>query len=300
MDNNIVVCSDRNYAKYVVTLFESIVHNTTLNINFYVIYSSINESDIKDITLIISQNSENTIRFIKFDFLKELEKLQYNEYVPAFRGGYDAYTRLFIPSILKPFGVKKCLYMDVDIIVDKNLDKLLSITQNIECIGGVLDTVSINLNIPLSKATYVNSGVLAMNLEMLEHLNFSLECLNFAKENKNSIVLFDQDIINNVFSDADNRITLLDFKYNTYHSNKSLVRNAIVLHFTGPYKPWDPTCRWRLKKCIWVKYNLAARLTLRGWNMTKGMIDFLGKTISSVRFWCNLWLKFKLMLKILK
>lgn len=300
MDNNIVVCSDCNYTKYIVTLFESIVQNTTLNINFYVVYSSINESDFKNITSIIRQNSENTVSFIKFDFLMELKKLQYNEYVPTFRGGYDAYTRLFLPSILKPFGVKKCLYMDVDIIVNKNLDELLSITNTIECIGGVVDTVSINLNIPLSKANYVNDGVLAMNLEMLERLNFSLECLKFAKANKSSIVLFDQDIVNNVFPDSDNRMTLLDFKYNTYHSNKSFIRNAVILHFTGPYKPWDPACRWRLKKCIWVKYNLAARLSLHGWNISKGMTEFIGKMVSSMRFLCNCWLKFRLMLKILK
>ncbi|WP_405329764.1 glycosyltransferase family 8 protein [Ruminobacter sp.] len=300
MNNNIVVCSDSNYAKYFVPLFESIVQNTTYSVNFYVIYSTINESDIRDITAIVRQNPDNTVNFIKFDFLDELAKMEYNEDVPTFRGGYDAYTRLFLPSILKPYGVKKCLYMDVDIIVNKNLDELLNITDNIECMGGVVDTVSIEMKIPLSKADYVNSGVLALNLEMLESLNFSRECLAFAKANKDSIVLFDQDIISNVFPDSDKRMKLLDFKFNTYHSKTSYVKNAVVLHFTGPFKPWNPKCRWRLKKCIWVKYNLAARLVLRGWNMNCRRVELLGKVVSSVRFWCNCWLKLRLMLKILK
>lgn len=298
--NNIVVCSSNAYAKYVAVLFESIVLNTNSDINFYVIYSSIDESDLKEITAIIKQNSENTINFVEFDFFGELEKLDYHEEIPKFSGSYDTYTRLFLPEILKPYGVSKCLYMDVDIIVNKNLDELLTITNNIDCIGGIVDTVSINMKIPLGKDNYVNAGVLALNLEKLEELDFSRKCLSFAKNNKSSITIYDQDIVNNVFPDSDNRIALLDIKFNTYLSKTAAVRNAVVLHFTGPYKPWNPLCRWRLKKYIWVKYQLATKLFLKGWKMNRFRIELLGKIISSARFLFNFWLQIKLMLGILK
>ena len=300
MNNNIVVCSSSAYAKYVAVLFESIVLNSNANINFYVIYSSINEADLEDITAIIRQNPANTINFVKFDFLKELEKLDYHEELPEFSGSYDTYTRLFLPGILKPYGVRKCLYLDVDIIVNKNIDELLAITDRIECIGGIVDTVSINLKVPLSKENYINAGVLPLNLEKLDELDFSRRCLSFARANRDSITIYDQDIVNNVFPDSDNRIALLDIKFNTYLSKTAAVRNAVVLHFTGPYKPWNPLCRWRLKKCIWVKYQLAARLFLRGWKMTRSRTELLGKVISGFRFLFNIWLQIRLTLGILR
>ena len=35
MENNVVVCTDSNYSKYIPVLFESVILNTTKDINFY-------------------------------------------------------------------------------------------------------------------------------------------------------------------------------------------------------------------------------------------------------------------------
>lgn len=291
--NNVVVCTGHDYGKFVPILFESIILNTTVNINFFVIYSTITDKDKQNIERIVKQNKDNIITFIPFNFHNELAKSGFSTELPPFRNGYDAYSRLFLPQLLKPFNVTGCIYLDVDTIVNKKFDIVFDLISKTELISGVIDTVTISSNHSLAHERYVNSGVLLMNMPALEKFNFTVMALNYAKEHVNELKLPDQDIINNMYPKEKHYINFIDSCYNMYYSKTSMVKNGVILHFTGPYKPWMQDCRWRLKKCIWVKYKIATKMCLNGKKVTPFKLTLIQFVLSSCRPLFNLILQIR-------
>lgn len=64
----------------------------------------------------------------------------------------------------------------------------------------------------------------------------------------------DQDIINITFR---GQIKEVDSRYNFASSNvireKSKIKKAIIIHYTGPIKPWNENCKHKLSN-LWKKY----------------------------------------------
>lgn len=201
-------------------------------------------------------------------------------------GSLAAYLRICIPHYTTR---KKCIYLDADLIVRED-------------IGGLVDEISqcplycvpvrkllnisekernvINKYRKNKSLMYFNSGVVAFNCETFKnHQVFNLAC-KIAKDDSESLVVYDQTIINCLDSEQ------LDSKWNQIigaHNQKTGLKKGGILHFVGSPKPWDlfgklfcPQARiWfetakkpQLKYFFLVRY-LQPKNWLRAWRIRK-------------------------------
>lgn len=167
------------------------------------------------------------------------------------------YYRLLLPQLLE---CDKCIYLDSDVIITGDLRELFDIDIMGYDIAGVIAPSFRNItesqieehcritNLPCIDS-YINAGVLLMNLVQLRQNHFTEKALPLTE---NFYPVQDQDIINQL---CYGRIKLIDFKYNFqaayfYKSvellyrlfSKSSIQNAIqnplVVHYNRPKKPW--------------------------------------------------------------
>lgn len=296
MIGHIVFCTDDRYAKYLSVLIYSILVNTKEPLKFYVLFSSLSGLSRDTLNHTVAAFSDKNgspyeIRFIKVDIKSILENKNLN--VSTFRECFDPYTRLFLPEILKDYHLDKIIYLDVDMVCKGDIKELLDVHSTINTFGGVLDTVSINLKYPLITPSYINSGMLLISLNYLKQIDFINKCVEFInKQKQEDLICPDQDIINNVIPAKD--LILVNQRFNEYSPKKEKVNKALILHYTGPYKPWMEETRWRLKKVYWIAYrdSLVAFLKNSG-KLSKKDIACRLKLLRYLRVLFNLKLSLK-------
>ena len=175
------------------------------------------------------------------------------------------YYRLSLPSLLN--DTDKCLYIDGDTIIEKDLSELYNMDLTNYYLAGVRAACfqsknlahAERLGIP-SLEQYVNSGVLLMNLQKMREDGVEEKFADFIKNvaNKNeNITCPDQDTINAICYDG---IKLLPFKYNTMtkyyvldesaYKKKGFLqcypekewndgrKNPTIIHYADKIKPW--------------------------------------------------------------
>lgn len=175
------------------------------------------------------------------------------------------YYRLSLPELIQE---DKCIYLDVDTIILSDLYDLFTKQKDDELISGVkaagyywpLITLKDKADkLGIAKFdSYVNAGVLVMNLSLLRKMKISKKCqtlLNKKWEGQ------DQDILNSVCYD---HIGILPPKFNSmtkylnhsseyYDSDKvpflkhcyskeewqEACENPLIIHYADELKPWD-------------------------------------------------------------
>lgn len=184
-----------------------------------------------------------------------------------YKNGYEirkitsgAYLRLQLHNILS--NLDKIIYCDVDILFKNNLQEIWDISIDDNYFMGVkgANNLSQTWNINLEKFdywknfeknTYINSGVVVMNLKKIREDNLEIQ---WEKMVNNSYFYVDQDIINIV---CKNKIGFLPLKYNlpAYLDNNAIlnyekeniynknevyeaINNPSIIHYAGE-KPWD-------------------------------------------------------------
>lgn len=165
-----------------------------------------------------------------------------------------AYIRLFLEDIL-PKDLDKVLYLDADTMVVDNLQSLWNIDISNHSLAGVIEH---NAFVPdeynrlkySSNYSYINSGVLLINLKYWRENNISTKFIQYLDQNINDIIHHDQDILNGVLYAT---ILLLPYKYNmhsTFYSKKFVKKGdynsnilhesrmqPVIIHYTTR-KPW--------------------------------------------------------------
>jgi lipopolysaccharide biosynthesis glycosyltransferase len=150
----------------------------------------------------------------------------------------------------------KVLYLDSDVIIQKNLSDLFEININDYYAGAVKDIglVDNNLNIK----NYFNSGVMLLNLKLMRENEASTALLNIRKTADN-VTYMDQDCFNILF---DKKVKLLPVIYNcfynyflrfgnkytldyinkcfgtNYSSLDDIKKNSCIIHLASYDKPW--------------------------------------------------------------
>jgi|ERR1039457_2144447 UDP-D-galactose:(glucosyl)LPS alpha-1,3-D-galactosyltransferase len=185
---------------------------------------------------------------------------------PAFRWTSDAtYMRLAIPEIITDH--RKVLYLDVDLLILKDLRPLLEHDLSGAALAAVRDP-----KVPLLKIgkvlpgwerlglsgnqEYFNNGVMLLDLPECRRQQIFARASDFLIEHPENVRYWDQDAMN--WSAADNWLRL-DRKWNTFalspriqlgnfiHQAESVIPlaqlladedTAAVLHFAGANKPW--------------------------------------------------------------
>ncbi len=229
---NVCISCDNNYSKHAGVLIASILSNakSSDNLVFYILDGGINKIN-KDKILSLKEIKDCEINFTPVD------KAQFEDYAKVHTHKYislPTFYRLKLPTILP--DVKKIIYLDCDVVVNTSLQDLFDIDFDNNILLGVQDISSKMLK---TNPTYINAGMVVMNLELMRKEAVEQKFLEYTKENINKIKTGDQEIINEVLK---NRIKVVDKSWNVQSSNftnrSCFTKTPKIIHYVSKRKPW--------------------------------------------------------------
>ena len=229
---NVCLASDDNYSKYAGVVIASILANanSTDKLNFYILDGGISKENRQRI-LELKSIKDCEINFITIyeGLFEEYKKVKTHEYITLV-----TYYRLKLASILT--NISKVIYLDCDVVVESSLKDLYNKELGDYPLAGVLD---ISLKSVKKNPTYVNVGMLLMNLESIRKQNIETKFVQWTNEHFEKIKTGDQEIINEV---CRGNILIIEDEWNVQSSNftnrSSYTNNPKIIHFTSKRKPW--------------------------------------------------------------
>ncbi|MCC2983271.1 glycosyltransferase family 8 protein, partial [Campylobacter jejuni] len=168
----------------------SIIINTnksnTKKYCFHILSSNINDNTCKKLTLLEKELSSIYPSEIKIYHIND--NLFYDYNIPKHEGSYNAYLRLMLASILSK-DIKKCLYLDVDMLVLGDISELfdLDLKDKVFAAVFILKHPWPNLNSKDSSeifyiyGSHFNSGLMLINLDAWREKNIESRSLSFIK-----------------------------------------------------------------------------------------------------------------------
>ena len=266
----VALATDENYLPYVKVLLRSIVANTKWNLDFLILGNSVPETAQTALKDAFAQCENVSIRFI------DVANLVAGTAVEGFKSSWSHLTeasfhRLFLPQLLPCYD--RLVYIDVDTVVCGDIAELYStdIGDNLFC-GAIDDGIALwpvnhpeyakwlEMNSFSAKdlESYVNSGVLLMNLKAFREASLLDRLLSTALETDKHSGFCDQDALNFV---CRGRIKILDASWDIMTgASKEMLQKQLssmkeephLYHFTGKDKPWkDPSY---LYSNVWWRY----------------------------------------------
>lgn len=280
---------NKEYSKFPATTILSVLENNKNNkLFFHLITPNIDEKSKNEIGHMIEKYGQDYQFYQKYD--KESEKIvdliTKND---KSRFGIGTYLRLLVPSLL-PKNIDKVLYLDSDIIVNKNLKKYWETNINKFFLAGV----NHNNHIKIDKwklRQYVNAGVLLINLEEVRKINILKKLQEIYEQYKEDFYFIgynscpDQDIINIIFN---GKIKLIDKEYNFAVRKGKYIHGKTIYHYAVLFKPFrfKPCFIDKKYKDLYFKYF--DKTPWKGWRpgwdikkgfMTTGVYFFIVKMI---------------------
>lgn len=251
---NILVSSDKKYLDYLMTMLFSLrKHNEEFTV--YFLNKSISKKTIQKFIHQVKKEIDCNCIEIKID---ETLCEQFPIYFK--RISIETYLRLFAPFYL-PQHMERILYLDVDIIVKKNLKdfyyqdfegkSLVAIPESLHKSSIIKEhKEKVGLS---AEHKYFNAGVLIMNLDKIRQTTSSDMILDLINRKKDCIEYQDQDVLNLLFEK--------DVKYESKYYNYQLIWRASVseedfekiqiLHYSGDEKPWKIKCIKEYSNAYW-------------------------------------------------
>ena len=258
--------SNNNFIKYAGVMIESIIQNSKKEHNYDIIilHKDISSYNMKLIKSLVEGRKNFCIRFVNTseiigerDFYIEIDGDRLTE---------ETYYRLYLQDILSN-KYEKTVYLDADMVANKDLYQLTAIDLENYYIAAVRDYVGIMLcyknslyknekidyfqnEIGLKDINnYFNAGFLIINLKELRKKFDSkkLEQIALKKHWKQH----DQDVLNHICKD--NKVKLINPKWNVTHHGYSDIKylphqlqnqyyesekNPYIIHYAGSKKPW--------------------------------------------------------------
>ena len=245
----IAMCLDNNYTLPTIVAMTSMLENVKegTEYKYYILVPGDFTDENKQKILSLKEKYKSKQFEINFINMKD-------EFKTAKQSlwGAAAYYRLRLPSMLGQYG--KCIYLDGDTIVNKDLSELYNIDLEDNYVGGIRD---FGMNSERAKDfgmksvdKYINSGVLLMNLKKLRDDRLEDKFKWFVENNKEKLLYTDQDTLNVCCFD---KIKILPLKYNFMEifiaetnclhfyrqpqSNEAF-NNLVVIHYASNQKPW--------------------------------------------------------------
>uniref|UniRef100_UPI0040289AE2 glycosyltransferase family 8 protein n=1 Tax=Candidatus Scatousia sp. TaxID=3085663 RepID=UPI0040289AE2 len=245
---NVCVACDDNYSRYAAVVIASILANAKDDddLYFYILDGGISEiSRTKMLKL-------TTIRDCNINFVN-IDDSMFSDYMAVKTHGYislPTFYRLKAASLMP--DVDRIIYFDCDVVVNSCLNDLFFADLDGNAVGGVLD---IKKRMVKKNPTYVNAGMLVLDLSKIREENIEEEFLIWTREHFDEITVGDQQIINETLK---GRIKLLPSKWNVQSSNftnrSSYEKRPNVIHYVGGQKPWKPAS-WNYFKWFYRQYE---------------------------------------------
>ena len=240
MDINITMSTDDNYCMHASSLIMSIMENAGEDYyKFYIFHSETGLSKKnrgylksyfknKNCSLIFKTIGKNVFSNIKCVIEHVSEAANYRI------ASFD-----MIPE-------DRVIYLDLDMIVLSDIKELFNFKLKGSPVGAVQDYI-FGLS---EKKSYFNSGVLLVDLKKWRDGGYSKKVIDYLYENDGMLSLMDQDALNYVLKD---KWIKLPLKFNrqkilyemkgkdmgiTEELRKELINKPVIIHYTGPIKPW--------------------------------------------------------------
>lgn len=255
---NVCISTDENYSKYAGVVVASILASADKSdeLTFYILDGGISDLRKKEIQSLKSIK-DCTINFVPINvkLFDDYKDLKTHEYLSI-----AAYYRLKVASLLPE--VSRIIYFDCDVVVNSSLKEIFETDLSVYPVAGVLD---INKRMLKKNPSYVNSGMLVMNLDLIREQNVEDSFLFWAKKHFDTIKMGDQEIINEVLK---GRIKILPDEWNVQSSNftnrSSYTKTPKIIHYVKYSKPWV-FGTYSYHKKYWFKY-----LQLTPWALVEG------------------------------
>lgn len=274
---HIVYASDDKFAEILGVSLVSLYENNQdmQDIKVYILDSGISDDNKQKLDFVCEQYKRSNLEFIPADNISEKLSMK----VATDRGSLSQYARLFVSSKL-PKNLKRVLYLDCDIIVNKSISGLWNLDLQGKTIGALMDAFSkyyrMNINLKPDDIMF-NSGVMLIDLDRWKNENIEAKLLKFILKKRGKIQQGDQGALNAVlshdtycFDPCFNSVTIFyDFLYKemlTYRKPprfytekqvQSAVENPVIIHFTTSIfskRPWMKECKHKYT-AEWTKYK---------------------------------------------
>ena len=256
---DILYCINHSYTGLLMTNLYSLKRSSGLDrLDVHVIHRDLDETDMRRIRAL--EDGNTSISFIRFD------AGLLNGSPTTSRYPLEIYFRLFAPILLEK-NIDRILYLDVDTICINSLVELYNTDIEDYYFAGCTHTKRMLTRINAirlgmgsdSKACYINTGVMLMNLSRLRSEWDPDRIFAFIRDRGQTFVLPDQDIIMALYG---SRIRLLDtLRYNLSDrilrlnnismdsrrmSLDDVRRQTCLIHYCGRSKPWKEHYMGRL------------------------------------------------------
>jgi lipopolysaccharide biosynthesis glycosyltransferase len=272
---NIIYTCDDNYAWLMgismISLFEK--NKSSDNLKVYLLGDEITTSTCRILTDIAKKYNRD------FELI-DVPNLNIPKSLCTGRWPKSAFTRMFAAELLPP-ALNKVLYLDADTIVNDSIIDLFEFDSQEFAVSGVKDCVSkfykgkIGIK---SKASYINAGVLLLNLDILRKIDIRDRMNKFLDSYEFAVNYADQDVLNGIFGGQFgilppqyNVMTLNSvYSYNqiqqlrrpsNYYSRKEVdysTSHPVIIHYTTCLLNVRPWCVESFHPFAWLfkKYKL--------------------------------------------
>lgn len=247
---NIAFCINDKYSDNVGVVITSILENHKNDFfKFYIFSSDFSQKSYQKLNKLHKRYSNFEIKIINVDasLFKNLRSTI--EYISI-----ETYYRYIIPDLL--LEEDKILYLDADLIVNKDIKSFYITNLNDNYLAGVHDLwiESIDYAKELNLSQYINTGVLLMNLKQMRKDCLSQKLIETTHLLQDKIKYADQDIINIVCSGKIIQVnSIYNYALHNIKKEKSKRKKAAIIHYTGSQKPWGNK-KVRMSS-VWKKYN---------------------------------------------
>lgn len=240
----VVLGTDDNYLIGAIVTMQSIVTFGARRTNwlFRILDFGISPDNKEKFEAFAAHNVNTEIAFHSPD-LTVIEQTK----AKPFLGNYTAYTRLLLSEIIPE---KKCIYVDTDILVIKDLAELWKMDLADYAMAACLNTsrydtkecnklssdCAFDTSEDIKNSPYYNSGLAILNLERWRYLHAKEGFIELLKKHGDMMFYADQTALNYLFR---GKIATLPPEWNTIPWWTKPIRADQNLHYTSKDKPWN-------------------------------------------------------------
>lgn len=240
--------ADNKYTPYLIVALESLKQNRNADADYEirVLYSNLSGWNISR----LQKLSEQNFRVVCVAVTKEAEKLSV---VQMNHLTVETLYRLLIPDLYLQYD--KVLYLDCDLIVEKDVTELYEVELG-DCLLGAVRSVLdekmfdyIKSKVKIPCQDYFNAGVLVINTKKIREDKIASACLQLYAEQREQYAYADQDVLNIL---CHGKVKYLDGKWNyNWHYQMTEIlpsyeeqyrkdgETPFIVHYTSDKKPWN-------------------------------------------------------------
>ena len=248
---NILCATDDNYVPYCGIMLTSLFENNSeLDFCIYILVEHLSDKS-RNKFAVLARNYSQRIEIITVDN----EVFNKCPIRPGDHVSIVTYYRLLAPVLL-PSNIDKILYLDCDMVINGDISSLYNQDIDEHPIAMSKDEAffiedKYERLIFNKEYAYKNAGVALINIKYWRKKNIAAKCLEYISKYPERIKFHDQDTLNAVLH---KEIKLLPIKYNfqtgfllteyaRFYKNEmpeifETTKSPVIIHFTGPNKPW--------------------------------------------------------------